>query len=202
MNKFLKSVAIVALLGVSLISVASIATSVTAIISLENAENKVKSVAEVTTVFRDYIIGEITNENMNHLLIVTSLIKPTEKVELTIDSPGGAYYPAVAVISNIESRDIDVSCRVGGEASSAAALILLACDDAVVPDTALIMFHLPYMVVNGSIIRDAEITQENIAFVKALGLHKILTEEQWVAYTTGKDVTITGKDFKTQLKNR
>lgn len=198
--KNIHKVVAIGMLATVLISFTSMASSIIKLIDLNTkADGPVKKVERV---FREYVINEMTEQTLSGLLVTTALITPEDALEITIDSPGGIYYPTVAVISNIMHRDLNVSCRVGNTAYSAAAILLLSCDQATIPDDAEIMFHLPYAVDNGIKLHDPRVTEENIALVKTLGLDKILAEEQWKSYITGGDVFLTGKAFKLQLKNR
>lgn len=66
-----------------------------------------------------------------------------KEITLSINSPGGSVFDAIAIYNALRKKDAKVTCRVLGVAASAASLIAMAGDKIVMPENTFMMIHNP-----------------------------------------------------------
>lgn len=66
-----------------------------------------------------------------------------KQITLSINSPGGSVFDAIAIYNALRKKDAKVTCRVLGVAASAASLIAMAGDKIVMPENTFMMIHNP-----------------------------------------------------------
>lgn len=71
------------------------------------------------------------------------------RILVSINSPGGDVFDAFAIYNALRRHDLPVTARVDGVAASAASLILMAGDEIVMPENAMIMIHNPWTIAGG-----------------------------------------------------
>lgn len=103
----------------------------------------------------------------------------SQAVTVNINSPGGSVTDALAIYNALRSHQGTVTARVEGLAASAATLVMLAADEIVMAERALLMVHNPWVAAIG----DAEEMRKT---AEALDVH---AEEmvQLYAERTGKE---------------
>lgn len=67
--------------------------------------------------------------------------KDAASILVSINSPGGDVFDAFAIYNALRRHSLKVIARVDGVAASAASLVLMAGDDVVMPENAMIMIH-------------------------------------------------------------
>ncbi len=68
---------------------------------------------------------------------------------VSINSPGGDLFDAFAIYNALRRHPLKVTARVDGVAASAASLILMAGDEVVMPENAMVMIHNPWTIAGG-----------------------------------------------------
>lgn len=66
---------------------------------------------------------------------------PVSRIDLRINSGGGAVWDGLAILNQLRSRDIPVTAIVDGVAASAASFIAVACDEVVMMPNSRLMIH-------------------------------------------------------------
>lgn len=64
-------------------------------------------------------------------------------ITLSINSPGGSVFDAIAIYNALRAKDAKVTVRVLGVAASAASLIAMAGDKIIMPENTYMMIHNP-----------------------------------------------------------
>jgi len=149
------------------------------------------------------ILGQMTSTSVAATVNVLNSATSEDNVIIYIDSQGGEYFAGLDVLAAMENSKANVSCKVGSLAASAAALVLLGCyNNITVPDSAAIVFHLPYYPGdNGEKIRDQQLSSHNLRILEYKVCFSEILGNKYSDYATGGDVFLTGKEFKTLRKN-
>ncbi|MBN8494930.1 MAG: Clp protease ClpP, partial [Burkholderiales bacterium] len=66
-----------------------------------------------------------------------------KKVTLSINSPGGSVFDALAMYNALRAHGAEITAKVMGVAASAASIIFMAGDKRVMPENAFLMIHNP-----------------------------------------------------------
>ena len=69
-----------------------------------------------------------------------------QAITLTINSPGGSVFDALAIYNALRNSGGEVTTKVMGVAASAASLIFMAGDKRVMPENTFLMIHNPMTV--------------------------------------------------------
>lgn len=77
-----------------------------------------------------------------------SITAPT--IELSINSPGGSLFDAVAIFNALRASGKTIVTKVAGVAASAASYVLQAGDTRTAPENTFVMVHNPLMGVHGT----------------------------------------------------
>ncbi|MCO7643492.1 Clp protease ClpP [Pseudomonas sp. S 311-6] len=72
------------------------------------------------------------------------------RVLLSINSPGGSVFDAFAIYNGLRRLQLHVVGRVDGMAASAASLILMAADEIIMPENAMLMIHDAWTIAGGT----------------------------------------------------
>lgn len=146
------------------------------------------------------MIGPVNNTGHVNLERVLVTAKPGDILKLTIHSTGGDYNTMLRWIE--QSKDLYTICTVldGHLAASAAAFFLLTCDETVIYNDAVIMFHLPYYEVpykdTHLIVRFPAESKETYDMFNEYGLKDILQKINALeAFLIGGDIFIKGHVF-------
>ena len=70
-------------------------------------------------------------------------LDPAAEISLSVHSPGGAVFEALAIYNTLVRDSARITARVEGLAASAASLILMAAGRIVMPENAYVMVHNP-----------------------------------------------------------
>ncbi|MGO3745460.1 MAG: head maturation protease, ClpP-related [Alcaligenes aquatilis] len=76
--------------------------------------------------------------------------KHTSNVFLSINSPGGDVFAAIAIYNALKRYQGKITAQVDGVAASAASLILMAASHIRMPENTMIMIHNPWTITGGS----------------------------------------------------
>lgn len=117
-----------------------------------------------------------------------------KKVTLSINSPGGSVFDALAIYNALRSHGSDITVKVIGVAASAASLIAMAGDKIIMPENTFMMIHNPISGVYGNAgdMREIADTLDKIAqsligtYVARTGLTEgevkdLLDAESWLS---------------------
>lgn len=75
--------------------------------------------------------------------------KHTSNVHLSINSPGGDVFAAIAIYNALQRYQGKITAQVDGVAASAASLILMAASHIRMPENTMIMIHEPWTITGG-----------------------------------------------------
>lgn len=126
-------------------------------------------------------------------------------VYIDIDSNGGSVLAEYAMINTLKAHKIHSICSVGDKkkAFSAAAILLISCSEIKVEDTALIIFHLPFFIVQEGdeqfVVRTLEGNERSLNWGMDVLLIKVLGSTQYKKYLLGGDIFISGNQLKHNL---
>lgn len=126
-------------------------------------------------------------------------------VYIDIDSNGGSVLAEYAMLNTLKAHKIHSICSVGDskKAFSAAAILLINCSEIKVEDTALIIFHLPFFIVQEGdeqfAVRTLEGNERSLNWGMDVLLKKVLGAKQYQKYLLGGDVFISGNQLKHNL---
>lgn len=103
------------------------------------------------------IYGDITSETLENEDTSASsfgkelsAIGDIQHVDIYFNSPGGSVFEGIAIYHQIKRHPAHFTGYVDGLAASIASVILMACDEIVMPSNAYLMIHNPYMGVIGN----------------------------------------------------
>jgi len=148
-------------------------------------------------------IGDFNKTLLSKVLLQLQDVAPGSTVELYIDSPGGQVIVLEQILEALHAKHIKTSCEVGRYAASAAAILLITCDQVKVDGSDLVLFHLPYMPgPNGQKIHDPELTREMVSpYIFKYRLDIILGPDL-VRFFTGEDIVLNGIVFNERNHKR
>jgi membrane-bound ClpP family serine protease len=106
----------------------------------ERIIQQVESINEVEFVMVP-VIGPIGRNTHTQLDTTASRLDSNDILYIVIDSPGGSVYRMQQMINALLTTEAKVVCEVNNLAASAAANLLLACDDYRLGPNALILYH-------------------------------------------------------------
>jgi ATP-dependent protease ClpP protease subunit len=78
------------------------------------------------------------------------LDKSIKELVIRVNSPGGDVFDGIAIYNRIKQFPGKKKCYVDGLAASIASIIILAADEVVIGEGALVMVHLPWCVTAGN----------------------------------------------------
>jgi len=132
-----------------------------------------------------------------------------KRVLLSINSPGGSVFDALAMYNALRSHQGGVDVKIMGVAASAASLIAMAGEKITMPANTFMMIHNPWAMVAGNAdeMRDFADTLDTIGtalvntYVKRTGLdeaevRQMLAEETWLTAQMAVD-----KGFATEVED-
>lgn len=123
-------------------------------------------------------------------------------VHIYLSSHGGSVAHMLQIITAIQTSKADVIIHVDGFAFSAAAIITFAGNDVVIPDDALVMFHVArYNTPKGTVLLPLNhpVQQHLIKMMDKYAGH-VLTDLDVRRVLNGEDVFISGKEIKRRLE--
>ncbi|NUP32437.1 MAG: Clp protease ClpP [Streptomycetaceae bacterium] len=144
----------------------------------------------------DYIDGEggywgISAEEVAGAL--ENIEEPIDRIDLRINSGGGAVWDGLAILNQLRSRPEPVRAIVDGIAASAASFIAVACDEVVMMPNARMMIHDALGICVGQAVDMREYadflddSSQNIAELYAAKAGG--TADEWRATMTAKGLT-------------
>lgn len=140
----------------------------------------------------DYFGDGITAKQISEQL--KALPSTVKEISVRINSPGGDVFEGIAIYNRLKQHSAKVVCYVDGLAASIASVIMLAGDEVIIGEGALVMVHLPWTMAVGDrkqldevIDRLAGIEEQMISIYSKktkLGrfeLKKLLEAETWMS---------------------
>ena len=131
-----------------------------------------------------------------------------KSVSLSINSPGGSVFDALAIYNALRSHGGEINVRILGVAASAASLIAMAGDKITMPENTFLMVHNPWAVAAGNAeeLRDFADTLDTIGsslvktYVARTGMSEddikqLLADETWL---TAEEAVAKG--FATEME--
>ncbi len=106
-----------------------------------------KPVAEIRIYDEIGYWGVTAKQFLNEL---DAVIDGAERVVVSINSPGGDVFEAFAIFNALKRCSLPVTTRVDGIAASAASLILMAGEEIVMPENAMVMIHNAWTIAVGT----------------------------------------------------
>jgi ATP-dependent Clp endopeptidase proteolytic subunit ClpP len=97
-----------------------------------------------------------------------------QSIVLSINSPGGSVFDALAIYNAIKQHPADVTVKVMGVAASAASVVAMAGNKIVMPGNAFLMIHNPM----GGVFGDAEAMREMADVIDKIALALVATYAQ------------------------
>lgn len=91
--------------------------------------------------------GEVSATSFNKEL---SKLNNVSQVDIYFNSPGGSVFEGMAIYHQIKRHPARFTGYVDGVAASISSVILMACDEVVMPSNAYLMIHNPFMGVVGN----------------------------------------------------
>lgn len=176
MLKFLKIVALTQIFIMAALALATIA-----------------SAKEYDYALTSEITAKTALEVKNQLIKLT----PDDHLTILIDSPGGSMMASMNICDMLKDRK-DVTLKVDHLAASGAALVLLSNENRIVSDSAIVLFHLPYVDIDGEyymrsyMMNKIQIDWLNINF----DFENKLGHDKFMTFALGGDLILMGKDFK------
>lgn len=76
-------------------------------------------------------------------------IANASKITVSINSPGGSIFDALAIFNMLKSHKASVTVRIDGVAASAASVIAMAGAEIIMPENAFLMIHNPVGYIEG-----------------------------------------------------
>lgn len=114
-------------------------------------KNKTETNAEILlyapigeSFFEDSISAKAFSEELKKL--PTSI----KNIDLRVNSPGGSVFDGMAIYERLKNHPAKVTAYVDGLAASIASIIIMAADEVIVGDGAVIMIHKPMAGVAGN----------------------------------------------------
>jgi hypothetical protein len=168
---------------------------------------------------------DVTIEGQIDIGSVDEAVEVVEKsglgdlIRIHIKSPGGRTYEMLKLREAIQESDAFISCYVKDYAASAAANLLMTCDEYHVSATALILFHMGSVQFpdnpDGTPGKMLKITLKNalnnpglrwivdftVADYTDVGIKCILTDDEWDKMLSGKDIRLDGNEFNRRMAN-
>lgn len=140
-----------------------------------------------------------------------------DKVVITTDSGGGSVLEMHRLVVALKTSNAESHCVVNNFAASAAAIITVACDSYSMDAHARLLFHMPsryYSIAGVDLFSDC-ITVDDLCpdyakkanmfanYMQALGVRRMMTEQQWDLMIHGTDIILTPMEIEQNLrKNR
>lgn len=127
---------------------------------------KADSAAEIT------VYGEIGSWELNAKSFIEQVqaLGDVSSISLSINSPGGSVFDAIAMFNFLRRMDAAITVRVDGLAASAASLLAMAGDKIIMPANAMMMLHNPwsYAVGNADELREVADALDKVAGAVAM----------------------------------
>jgi len=155
----------------------------------------------------DWFGAGITSKSFSEEL--SKLPKSIKQINLRINSPGGSVFDGMTIYQRLKDHPAKVTAYVDGIAASIASIIMLAADEIVMGDGAMVMIHRPMSGVHGNVaelermidILDKIENQMISLYAKKTGasrieIAKLLSEETWFTSTEAIDFKIADRTFE------
>jgi hypothetical protein len=135
--------------------------------------------------------------------IVDAIENATEKVELTINSPGGYVVEALNVVNAIQKCKFPVVANIEVMACSAAAVIAMVCDEVYMQAHGILMVHNSWGAAVGNKHDFQEVIDRMNAFDAAMhsALEIHCKDKEILAKMEAGDVWLLGKDAVNSFDN-
>lgn len=91
--------------------------------------------------------GDMSATSFNKEL---SKLNNVKKIDMYFNTPGGSVFEGIAIYNQIKRHKAHFTGYVDGLAASISSVILMACDEVVMPSNAYLMIHNPYIGVVGN----------------------------------------------------
>lgn len=159
-----------------------------------------------STIYDLYIYGLI--EDNPDLFTILNKIRNAEEedvVNVYINSPGGYVSTAINICNVLKMSSANVIAHLEGDACSAAAVILLSCNNIIIYEDTIVMLHnySGDFSGKGHEIRDHfhSVDKRDTEWL-AKAARRILTEEEVDAMIEGKDFWIKGEEVAERIALR
>jgi ATP-dependent Clp endopeptidase proteolytic subunit ClpP len=132
-----------------------------------------------------------------------------KQINLRINSPGGSVFDGMAIYQRLKEHPAKVTAYVDGISASIASVIMMAADEIVMGDGALVMIHKPLTGIYGNAnelektidILDKIENQMVSIYAKRTGasrieISKMLSEETWFNSVEAVDFKLADKTFE------
>lgn len=73
-----------------------------------------------------------------------------KEINVRLNSPGGDCFMGIAIYNRLKQHPAKIKCYVDGLSASIASIIMLAADEVIIGEGALVMIHLPWSVSMGN----------------------------------------------------
>lgn len=93
--------------------------------------------------------------------ILKALPEGTKEIDLRLNSPGGDCFDGMTIYNRLKQHPAKVTVYIDGLAASMASIIMLAGDQVIMGEGALVMIHLPWTMTFGN-RKDIEATTERL----------------------------------------
>lgn len=150
-------------------------------------------------------IGPITQ--YLEMLDVLDTATEDDSVEISIDTPGGEVYTAIAIVERMENCKADVTTNASGLVASAGTFIWFYGDKRIVSRWARFLFHCSSHGDMGRTLSIHETSEKMVKYMKELGLQMlgagIITRAEYVAaFENKKDVELSAATIRARLGMR
>lgn len=144
--------------------------------------------------------GEFNEEMANSVIPVIQKATKDDVLVIKINSPGGQMIVLDDILEAIHTSKAKSVCIVSGLAASAAAMLLVNCDETAVTNGAVILFHLPYYKTPYGPLRDPIVSEMAlIQLNNKLNFERLIGHEKYVAFLLGYDIVISGAEFNNSV---
>jgi len=157
-------------------------------------------------IYTAYIRGNIKDTGEYIMLLeALAIANEQDEIHMYIESPGGMVSTGATIASAIascEGKTVGIAC---GLCASAASLIWSACDECIVGDYAMFMYHMSSHMDMGNSERIRTRAEEMVNYVKncllveAVKKNHITQEELTTLCETCNDVYISAADMKSRI---
>ena len=154
-------------------------------------------------VFLDTDISEPSDyRELNYLLNTAT---ENDQFNFYINSPGGQLNTALMLIESLKVTNAATTAIVQGECHSAASMILMYCDNALILDSAHMMLHTAtYGTVGntGNVKAHTEFTTKQVEKLLDETYAGFITEEEMKQVKLGVEFWFDAEEIRTRLKKR
>jgi ATP-dependent Clp endopeptidase proteolytic subunit ClpP len=175
------------------------------------------------TTFEIFLYGSIGDSPWDDTYISEKVIlaelqkipKTAKNIHLRVNSSGGSVFTGVTIYELLKNHPAKVTAYVEGLAASIASVIIMAADEVVMGEGAMLMLHKPLVGIYGNahemekmidILDKIESQMVGIYARKtkksAVELHKILSEDTWYTTEQAIEAGLADRTFESSDESR